>query len=85
MRRTRAFLFGQLSGVVEPLAAMLGALLAVRVRLALPFTLCFAAGAMVSVAVSELIPESQHSDHPRLSCLWTLAGFTLMMVLDVAL
>lgn len=85
MRRTRAFFFGQLSGVVEPLAAILGALLAVRVRLALPFTLCFAAGAMVSVAVSELIPESQHSDHPRLSCLWTLAGFTLMMVLDVAL
>lgn len=85
MGRGRAFFFGQLSGAVEPLAAVLGCLLAVRVRMLLPFALTFAAGAMVFVVIAELVPESQRSHHPALMTLATMAGFTLMMILDVAL
>ena len=85
MGRGRAFFFGQLSGVVEPIAAVLGALLAVGVRAVLPFTLCFAAGAMIAVTVSELIPESQRNPRPAAMTRYTLLGFVVMMVLDVAL
>lgn len=85
MGRGRAFFFGQLSGAVEPLAAVLGCLLAVRVQAVLPFALAFAAGAMVLVVIAELVPESQRSRRPALMTLATMAGFTLMMLLDVAL
>lgn len=85
MRRSRAFFFGQLSGAVEPLAAVLGCLLAVRVQAVLPFALTFAAGAMVFVVIAELVPESQRSRRPALMTLSTMVGFTLMMILDVAL
>lgn len=85
MSRGRAFFFGQLSGAVEPLAAVLGCLLAVRVRTVLPFALAFAAGAMVLVVIAELVPESQRSRRPALMSLAAMAGFTLMMILDVAL
>lgn len=85
MSRGLAFFFGQLSGAVEPLAAVLGCLLAVRVRTLLPFALTFAAGAMVLVVIAELVPESQRSRRPALMTLATMAGFTLMMILDVAL
>ncbi len=85
MGRGKACFFGQLSGAGEPLAGVLGCLLAVRVQSLLPFALAFAAGAMVVVVVSELVPESQRSLRPGLMSLATLAGFAVMMILDVAL
>lgn len=85
MGRGRALWYGQLSGFVEPVAGVLGALLAVTVRELLPFLLCFAAGAMVSVVVSELIPESQMSPRKGAMTLCTMLGFAVMMILDVAL
>lgn len=83
--RGAAFFLGQLSGAVEPIAGVLGALLAVTVREVLPFMLSFAAGAMVSVVISELVPESQRNPRRNLITLSTLCGFAVMMVLDVAL
>lgn len=83
--RSRAFFFGQLSGAVEPIAAVLGCLLAVYVQSVLPFALAFAAGAMVVVVIAELVPESQRSLRPSLMTLATMAGFAVMMILDVAL
>lgn len=85
MSRGRAFFYGQLSGAVEPIAAVIGALLAVAIRTILPFLLSLAAGAMIAVVVSELIPESQRSSRRNAMTLATLMGFTVMMVLDVAL
>ncbi len=85
MSRGRAFFFGQLSGAVEPIAAVLGCLLAVYVQSLLPFALAFAAGAMVTVVIAELIPESQRSSRPVLMTAATMLGFALMMILDVAL
>lgn len=84
MTRRRAFFLGQLSGAVEPVAAVAGAIIAAGVQAVLPFALCFAAGAMVAVAAAELIPESQQ-ERPGWGALWLLAGFVAMMVLDVAL
>ncbi len=85
MGRGKAFFFGQLSGVVEPVAAVLGCLLAVRAAVLLPFLLAFAAGAMVVVVIGELVPESQRSLRPGLMSLATMVGFAVMMLLDVAL
>ena len=85
MARRRAFFFGQLSGAVEPVAGVLGCLLAVHVQAVLPFALAFAAGAMVAVVIAELVPESQRSPRPWLMTLSTLLGFAVMMLLDVAL
>lgn len=85
MGRGKAFFLGQLSGAVEPAAGVLGALLAVGVREILPFLLSFAAGAMVSVVVAELVPESQRNPRRGLMTLATLGGFAVMMALDVAL
>ena len=85
MGRGKAFFLGQLSGAVEPVAGVLGALLAVGVREILPFLLSFAAGAMVSVVVAELVPESQRNPRRGLMTLATLGGFAVMMALDVAL
>lgn len=85
MSRRRAFWYGQLSGIVEPIAGVLGALLAVSVRSVLPFMLTFAAGAMIAVVVGELVPESQRNPRKSLMTLATLTGFMVMMVLDVAL
>ena len=85
MGRGKAFYYGQLSGAVEPLSAVLGCLLAVRVQALLPFALSFAAGAMVAVVIAELVPESQRSRHSAWMTLATMLGFALMMVLDVAL
>ncbi len=83
--RSKSFFYGQLSGIVEPIAAVLGALLVLKVRSLLPFLLAFAAGAMIYVVVQELIPESQANKKKDLMAFFTLFGFTLMMVLDVAL
>lgn len=85
MSSGRAFFYGQLSGTVEPVAAVAGALLAVHVQAILPFLLCLAAGAMIAVVVAELIPESQRSEHPNIMTLSTLLGFVVMMALDVGL
>lgn len=81
----RAFFWGQASAVVEPVSALLGAALALHVQPLLPFALAFAAGAMVLVVISELIPESQRSRCPGVMALFTLIGFTLMMLMDVTL
>ena len=83
--RKKAFFFGQISGIVEPLAGVIGALLVIKIRLLLPFLLAFAAGAMIYVVVEELIPESQTNQKKDLMALFTLIGFSVMMILDVAL
>ncbi len=85
--RGKSFFVGQASGMVEPLAGLLGAMLVVHTRAALPFFLSFAAGAMILVAVHELIPESQREreSQPYLATTGILLGFTAMMMLDVAL
>lgn len=83
--RRRAFFYGQLSGLVEPIAGILGALLIIYVRSLLPFLLAFAAGAMIYVVVQELVPESQTNERKNVMALFTLIGFAVMMMLDVAL
>ncbi len=85
MNRGKAFFYGQLSGSVEPVAAVIGCLLAVYVQSLLPFALAFAAGAMVAVVIAELVPESQRSFRPGWMTLATMVGFAVMMILDVAL
>ena len=85
LSRKKAFFFGQLSGLVEPISGVLGALLVLKVRTLLPFLLAFAAGAMIYVVVEELIPESQTNKRKELMALFTLIGFSIMMILDVAL
>lgn len=85
LSRTRSFLYGQASGLVEPVAAVLGALLVSAMRPILPYALAFAAGAMIYVVVEEVIPESQGSGNSDISTLGALAGFAVMMFLDVAL
>lgn len=83
--RRRAFWYGQMSGAVEPLAGVLGAFAVMTMQPILPYALSFAAGAMIFVVVEELIPESQQAGNTDLATVATLAGFTLMMSLDVAL
>jgi ZIP family zinc transporter len=85
MPRWKSFLYGQASALVEPVAGVLGASLVLLARPALPYALGFAAGAMIFVVVEELIPESQRGQNADLATLGTLAGFTVMMILDVAL
>lgn len=85
MSRTKAFFYGQASGMVEPVAGVLGAVAVTLFRPILPYALAFAAGAMIFVVVEELIPESQHSRNTDIATAGTLLGFTVMMVLDVAL
>ncbi len=81
----RSFWYGQLSGVVEPISAVAGAGAVLAVRPILPYALAFAAGAMIYVVVEELIPESQRHGNTDLATLGAMGGFTVMMVLDVAL
>lgn len=83
--RTRAFYYGQLSGIVEPIAGVLGAYLVLAITPLLPYALSFAAGAMIFVVVEELIPESQTGNETDLSTIGAMLGFTTMMMLDVAL
>lgn len=84
-RRGKAFFIGQLSGIVEPIAGVFGALLVLSARSLLPYLLSFAAGAMIYVVVGELIPESQTNKNKSLMAIFTLLGFSVMMLLDVAL
>lgn len=83
--RKKAFFYGQMSGVVEPIAAVIGAILVTKIQYLLPFLLAFAAGAMIYVVVEELIPESQTNKKKDLMALFTLVGFSIMMILDVSL
>jgi ZIP family zinc transporter len=85
MSPRRAFVFGQASGVVEPVAGVLGALAVIAARPLLPYALSFAAGAMIFVVVEELIPESQRGGNADLATMGAMGGFTVMMLLDVAL
>ena len=85
--RQKSFLFGQASGMVEPIAGVTGALLTVYIETLLPFALSFAAGAMILVAVHELIPECQKAQktHPYFATMGIISGFATMMLLDVML
>ena len=83
--RGKAFLYGVLSGIVEPLAGLVTLLLASRITPALPYLLAFAAGAMIYVVVEELIPEASEGEHSNVGTLAFALGFKLMMILDVAL
>ena len=85
MSRKKAFLFGNLSGIVEPISAVIGAILVLEVQTLLPILLSFAGGAMIYVVVQELIPESQTNEKKDLMALFTILGFIVMMVFDVAL
>lgn len=83
--RLKAFNYGQLSGAVEPIAAVLGAYLVLVMTPILPYALSFAAGAMIFVVVEELIPESQTGNETDYSTIGAMLGFATMMLLDVAL
>lgn len=88
LSRSKAFLYGQASGIVEPIAGVIGALAVVSMQSILPYALAFAAGAMIYVVVEELIPEAQQGEkgaHTDIATVGCLVGFTVMMVLDVAL
>ena len=81
----RAFLYGALSGIVEPIGAFVTILLAEQIVSALPVLLAFAAGAMIYVVVEELIPEAQAGEHSNSGTVGVAVGFVIMMILDVAL
>jgi ZIP family zinc transporter len=83
--RLKAFNYGQLSGIVEPIAGVAGAYLVLVMTPILPYALSFAAGAMIFVVVEELIPESQTGNETDLSTIGAMIGFATMMLLDVAL
>ena len=85
MSRMRSFVYGALSGIVEPIGAALTILLAEQIVPALSYMLSFAAGAMIYVVVEELVPESQAGEHSNIGTIGVAVGFVLMMVLDVAL
>ena len=85
MRRGKAFSYGVLSGVIEPIGAILTILLANLVVPILPYLLSFSAGAMLYVVVEELIPDMSEGEHSNIGTVFFAVGFTLMMVLDVAL
>ena len=81
----KSFWYGQMCGMVEPIAGVIGALAVVFVQPLLPYALAFAAGAMIFVVVEELIPEAQLAQNTDLATISTMLGFAVMMVLDVAL
>ncbi|MGV3058986.1 ZIP family metal transporter [[Pasteurella] aerogenes] len=83
--RMKAFTYGALSAIVEPIAAVLGALFVFSTTAILPYALAFAAGAMIFVVVEELIPESQSNGNTDIATLSLMLGFVLMMILDVSL
>ena len=84
-KKKKSFIYGSLSAIVEPIFGVIGAILVLKVRILLPFFLSFAAGAMIYVVVSELIPESQTNEKKDLMAIFTIIGFSIMMILDVAL
>jgi len=84
LSKLKSFWYGQMSGLVEAVSAVIGVFAVVYVQQMLPYALAFAAGAMIFVVVEELIPESQNGNHNDIATLGTLSGFVVMMVLDVA-
>ena len=85
MSRRKSFFYGQFSGMVEPIAAVIGALAVSFIEPLLPYALSFAAGAMIFVVAEEVIPSSQEKGHKDLASMSLMVGFVLMMILDVAL
>ncbi|MDX9863304.1 MAG: ZIP family metal transporter [Anaerolineaceae bacterium] len=85
MSLSKAFMMGQLSGVVEPIAGVIGAAAVLLMRPLLPYALAFAAGAMIYVVAEELIPESNRDEHSDIPTIGVMIGFAVMMTLDVAL
>ncbi|KPJ87308.1 MAG: dihydroorotate dehydrogenase [Spirochaetes bacterium DG_61] len=85
LSRGKSFWYGQLSGVVEPVAGVLGAAAVLIAQPMLPYALSFAAGAMIYVVVEELIPEAQQEGHGDIATMGAMFGFAVMMLLDVAL
>lgn len=83
--RLKAFAYGQASGLVEPMAGVLGAAAVIAIRPILPYALAFAAGAMIYVVVEELVPESHFEKGGHIPTIGAMLGFALMMLLDVAL
>lgn len=85
MSKKKAFIYGVLSGVVEPIGGFITILIAGIITPVLPYLLSFAAGAMMYVVIEELIPESQNGEHSNIGTIGAAVGFALMMVLDIAL
>lgn len=85
INRKKCFWYGQLSAIVEPIAGMFGAIAVIYMQPLLPFALAFAAGAMIYVVIEEVIPETQRDKNTDLAVLGFIAGFLIMMILDVAL
>ncbi len=85
LSRTKSFIYGQLSGVVEPVAGVVGAMAIIFMQPILPYALSFAAGAMIYVVAEELIPESRAKTHSDIPTIGVMTGFAVMMTLDVAL
>ena len=83
--RTKSFMYGQLSAIVEPIAGVIGAMAVIYMEPILPFALSFAAGAMIFVVVEEVIPETQRDKYTDVAVLGFIGGFLVMMILDVAL
>ena len=85
MSRRKSFWYGQLSGIVEPVAGVIGAAVVVLAQPILPYALSFAAGAMIFVVIEEVVPESQRGGNTDLATMGGMVGFAVMMLLDVAL
>jgi ZIP family zinc transporter len=85
LTRWKSFTYGQLSAIVEPMGAMIGAAAVIAMRQLLPYALAFAAGAMIYVVIEELIPEAEQGQNTDIATAGAMVGFTIMMVLDVAL
>ncbi len=84
LSRPKSFWYGQLSGMVEPLAGIIGVVAVMMIKPVLPYALSFAAGAMIFVVVEELVPESQRGGNTDFATMGALIGFAVMMLLDVA-
>lgn len=85
LSRKKSFMYGQFSGMVEPIAGVIGAIAVIYMQPLLPYALSFAAGAMIYVVAEELIPESQSEKHSDIATIGVIIGFSIMMTLDVAL
>lgn len=85
LSNTKSFIYGALSGIVEPIAGVIGVILAVSLVGIMPWILSFAAGAMIYVVVEEIIPEANIGEHSNVGTIGAMLGFAIMMVLDVAL
>ena len=85
MSRIKSWKWGQLSAIVEPIFAVVGAVIVMTILPILPYALAFSAGAMIFIVVEEVIPESQRGGNTDLATMGLIAGFIVMMCLDVAL